>query len=135
MIQFPDLAGLHIANRTPEGFELDVGPDCSEATFLRLLFWLPPRHELFFYDQFFPGTANDPGAYVAVQRRADWFLNSLGNHGWSQAWAPQSPNLIAAWMALNLKAKAANPEPLRRLRIREAADLPEAFTRDGRRGG
>ncbi|NOS82550.1 MAG: hypothetical protein E8D46_00270 [Nitrospira sp.] len=129
MIEMPAIAGLTVAKRTSDHVEITVGPEAGEGAFLRLLFWLPRGHELSFYDQYFPGTSGDPGAYVDVQRKNDWFLYHMGNHGWSSDWATQSPELMAAWMSLNLKAKAGNPEPLKKIEIRENARLPEAFIR------
>ncbi|NWF74619.1 MAG: hypothetical protein HXY51_16490 [Nitrospirae bacterium] len=129
MIEMPAIAGLTIAKRTSDCVEVAVGPEAGEGVFLRLLFWLPRGHELSFYDQYFPGTSGDPGAYVDVQRKNDWFLYHMGNHGWSSDWATQSPELLAAWMALNLQAKPGNSEPLKQIGVRENAQLPEAFTR------
>ena len=129
MIELPAIAGLVVAKRDSNGVEIAVGPEAGEAAFLRLLFWLPRGYELSFYDQYFPGASGNPGAYVDVQRKNDWFQYRMGNHGWSQQWATQSPELLAAWMALNMKAKPANRDPLKRIVIRKLAQLPEAFTR------
>lgn len=129
MIEMPAIANLTIVKCESDRVEVAVGPEAGEGAFLRLLFWLPRGHELSFYDQYFPGTSGDPGAYVDVQRKNDWFLYHMGNHGWSSDWATQSPELLAAWMALNLKAKPGNPEPLRQIGILENARLPEAFIR------
>ncbi len=129
MIELPAIAGLTIAKCQGDETEIAVGPEVGKADFLRLLFWLPRAHELSFYDQYFPGTRNDPGAYVDVQRNDDLFQYRLGNHGWFQDWSYQSPELLAALLALNLKAKPGNPVPLKRLRISEGARLPRAFAR------
>ncbi|THJ25562.1 MAG: hypothetical protein CAF45_000575 [Nitrospira sp. CG24E] len=126
MIEFPDIPGLKLATRTERGIDLDVAPDTPASSFLHLLWWLPRRCELSFYDQFFP-SPSDPGAYVDVQRKKDWFQYRMSNHGWSQTWNTQSPELIAAWLVLNLKAKSTVNEPLRRMRVDENVSLPDAF--------
>lgn len=129
MIELPDIAGFAIASHRGDETQVSVGPEVGEAAFLRLLLWLPPAHELSFYDQYFPGTRNDPGAYVDIQRKDDLFQYHLANHGWFQDWSYQSGELLAALMALNLRAKPDNPVPMRKLRITEGARLPRAFTR------
>ncbi len=130
MIELPAISGLTITKLQGNDAEVAVGLDIGEADFLRLLLWLPHAHELSFYDQYFPGTPNDPGAYVDVQRHDDRFQYRLANHGWFQDWSYQSPELLAALMALNLKAKPSNPVPLKSFRISEGACLPRAFARE-----
>lgn len=71
------------------------------ASFLTLVRWLPPTWELRFYDQYYP-SLSDPGGYVSVQRNGEAFAYMVGNHGWSTDWLKQSPELIAAWLHLNL---------------------------------
>jgi hypothetical protein len=130
MIELPPIAGLTIAKLQGNDAQVAVGPEIGEAGFLRLLLQLPRAHELAFYDQYFPGTRNDPGAYVDVQRHDDLFQYRLANHGWFHDWSYQSAELLAALMALNLRAKPSNPVPLKSLRITEGARLPRAFARE-----
>ena len=114
----PDAGGL--------AFALDA--DCDVESFRQLLGWLPPRHELSFFDPHFPGTRGDPGGWVYVQRRGDWYLHHIANHGWSTEWTTQSAALLAAWMALGLlPAQAPSNAPSVPLRVRIDAQLPPAF--------
>jgi len=129
-IELPAIDGLTVTKREGDQTEIAVGPQAGDAQFLRLLFWLPTAHELSFYDQYFPGTRNDPGAYVDVQRKNEMFQYRMGNHGWFHDWSYQSPELLAALMVLNLRSKPGNPEPLTKIRICAGAKLPRAFARE-----
>jgi hypothetical protein len=62
MIELPAMAGLTIATHQGNETEVADGPEVDEPDFLRLMLWPPRAHELSFYDQYFPGTRNDPGA-------------------------------------------------------------------------
>ncbi len=130
MIDLPGISGITIAGDVGGRTELAVEPAIGEASLLRLLYWLPPGCELSFYDQYFPGTRGDPGAYVDIQRKGDWFQYHMGNHGWFQPWTTQSPELLVAWIALNLKPKPGNPGPLRKMVVEANARLPDAFVRN-----
>jgi hypothetical protein len=66
---------------------------------------------------------------VDLQRNGDLFQYRLANHGWFHDWSYQSPELLAALMALNVRRKPSNPVPLKTLRITEGARLPLAFAR------
>lgn len=84
--------------------EFSVSAGAGQETFLSLLAWLPEAFELRFYDRFYP-SVSDPGAYVSLRRKGRAFVCRLANHGWSSDWLHQSPELLAAWMALqNLAA-------------------------------
>lgn len=125
--EIPDIHGLEVLRRDAVKAEIQVTVDASEASFLRLLSWLPRRHEVSFYDQYFPSTPADPGGYVSVQRKVDRFAYMIGNHGWMVPWQSQSARLLAAWMALSLTSKPAPREPARRLEVRADAALPPSF--------
>ncbi|KAA0207206.1 MAG: hypothetical protein EDM71_08000 [Proteobacteria bacterium] len=129
MIELPGIVGFEIVKRQGGAAEIAVGPEIGEAEFLRLLRWLPKAHELSFYDQYFQGTPNDPGAYVSVQRQDDLFQYRLANHGWFRDWSYESPEQLAALMALNLGPCPNNPDPLKSVRITAGARLPMAFAR------
>ena len=62
MIELPAIAGLTVAKLQGNDAQVADGLEAGEAQFLRLLLWLPRANELSFYDQYFPGTRNDPGA-------------------------------------------------------------------------
>jgi|GEM_PF-4195781 len=90
----PDIE--HLTATAGEGvlaFSVSIG--AVHETFRSLLAWLPEACELRFYDQFYP-SVSDPGAYVSVRRKGRAFTYRLANHGWSSAWSPQSPQLLAA---------------------------------------
>lgn len=127
MIELPRIAGLKIGKLQGSDAEIVVGPETGETEFLRLLLWLPHAHELSFYDQYFQGTPNDPGAYVSVQRRDDLFQYRMANHGWFRDWSYRSPEQLAALMALNLTTCQSNPDPLKSVRISAGVRLPKAF--------
>lgn len=127
MREFPVNPGLTLGECVSTEWRIEVACDTAASSFLRLIWWLPRSFELSFYDQYFPGSPNDPGAYVDVQRKHDRFLYRMGNHGWSTEWQAQSPDFIAAWMALNLTPKPTVNEPLKGLRLRTDATLPETF--------
>ncbi|KRB03212.1 hypothetical protein [Lysobacter sp. Root690] len=98
----PDIE--HLSATAGEGvLEFSVSIEAGHETFLSLLAWLPEAYELRFYDQFYP-SVSDPGAYVSVRRKGRGFVYQLANHGWSSAWSHQSPQLLAAWMALQNSA-------------------------------
>ena len=92
-----------VGNNSAIAVRLDAPPP---ASFLVLLRWLPRHWELRFFDQYFP-QISDPGGYVSVQRNEARFKYMVGNHGWTTEWQLQSPELIAAWLSLNLTP--ANP--------------------------
>ncbi len=129
MITFPDLPGIpgiSLLERGEDSIKLAVGPEAEAPQFLRLLLWLPRRFELSFFDQYFP-SPTDPGGFVDIQRKEQWFRYRMGNHGWSTGWQYQSPQLLAALMALNRVPIASCPEPLERIRVRKAAHDPEGW--------
>jgi len=96
----------------------------SHNAFMALLVTLPENAELDFFDRFYP-TISDPGAYVRVQRRGAFFIYYLNNHGWSSGiWAPQGPEALAAWLALNAGPLRADGNPLREMRIEPASSSP-----------
>lgn len=99
----PDIE--HLTTTAGESvLEFSVSIEAGHETFLSLFAWLPEAYELRFYDRFYP-SVSDPGAYVSVRRNGCGFVYQLANHGWSSAWSHQSPELLAAWMALqNLAA-------------------------------
>jgi hypothetical protein len=90
----------------------------TRGSFLSLLQWLPELWELNFYDQFFP-SPTDPGAYVSVQRSGDAFWYMMGNHAWREKWRRQSPELLSAWMHLNLESKDSNSQVLKEMSVRK----------------
>jgi len=65
---------------------------------------LPEYYVLIFYDQYYP-SRTDPGAYVFVQRTDNDFAVDMGNHGWSTRWQPQSKQMLASLLKLNIGAK------------------------------
>lgn len=127
---FPSIAGLSLSGASGDEHRVVVGEGCDAAEFERLLCWLPRDCELTFYDQHYPGTRGDPGAWVDVQRRDDQWRYRLGNHGWSSGWMAQSAAALAAWMALNVQAHPQVREPLRELRLRDGAEPAFGRPRD-----
>lgn len=120
MITFPDLPGIpgiSLLERDDESLTLAVSPEAEAPQFLRLLMWLPNDFELSFFDQYFQ-SPTDPGAYVDIRQRGGWFHYRMGNHGWTSGWLNQSPQLLAALLALNRVPIASCPEPLERIRVR-----------------
>jgi hypothetical protein len=103
--------------------DFDVAPQACADDFLALLVWLPRGFELGFYDQYYP-SMSDPGAYVSIQRKEIVFAYKLANHGWSSDWLKQSPELLAAWMMLNMTKKHPYSESLSILSVREAYHDP-----------
>jgi hypothetical protein len=110
----------------------DIILEVKSATFesfLGVLSWLPEDSVLRFYDQYYPTNDTDPGAYITIQRKAPRqgrlspigeFQFRMGNHGWSSDWVSQSPELLAAWMALNVRPKTPRPnEPLKEITIKK----------------
>ena len=122
----PEIKGISLLARDGEKLTLSVTPDAGAPQFLRLLFWLPHAHELSFFDQYFP-SPTDPGAYVDIQHKSEWFQYRMGNHGWTSGWLYQSPELLAALLVLNLTPKPGCPEPLTTLRVQKAAWLAPGF--------
>lgn len=101
----------------------------SLQTFMQLLQWLPYGYDLGFYDQYQnnTGTEDDPGVFVSIVRRDSTFIYKTGNHGWSSGWTYQSPEVLAAWMELNLRPAGARPSPLKTIDVRPMPTPP----RDG----
>ena len=126
MTALPLIEGIRLAEESEDGLVLAVGPEAGTPQFMRLLFWLPGGHELEFLDQYFP-SPTDPGGYVDIQRKGDWFLYRVGNHGWTTGWLSQSPQLLSAMMVLNLDPEPSCPAPLTRIRVKRGALVHSAF--------
>lgn len=118
----PNIDHLGVS-QTNDSYEFVLSDGASWDSFLALLLWLPEGFELFFYDQYYP-SMSDPGAYVSIQRREGIFIYMLGNHGWSGEWLKQSPELLAAWLALNMRKKGEFYEPLSSITVRKANSNP-----------
>lgn len=118
----PQIENLTAA-QAADSLELSVSATAVVDNSLALLDWLPEEFELIFYDQFYPGMS-DPGAYVTAQRKGSNFIYMLGNHGWSSDWSKQSPELLAAWLALNMKKKHPFSPHLVKLSVRKAFSNP-----------
>lgn len=117
--KFPNLR----ATQTAGALYIEVAPAAELEDFVALLHWLPRGYSLHFYDQYYP-TISDPGAYVEVQRNEEFLLYTFANHGWSSSWSRQSAELLAAWIALNMKQKHPFSAPLTSLTVRHAAIDP-----------
>lgn len=126
MIQLPNLPGITVGSRFESETTLLIAPTVGVEAVRHLLWWLPKGHELSFYDQYFPGTQDDPGAYVRIQRWHDSFRFRLGNHGWFQDSQSQSPELLAAWIVLNLQPKPGVDQSLRSLSIHSGMGSAQA---------
>jgi hypothetical protein len=120
--QMPKIPNL-VATQAADGLHIEVAPGAVLEDFVALLHWLPRGYGLHFYDQYYP-TISDPGAYVEVQRNAEFLLYMVANHGWSSNWSRQSGELLAAWLALNMKQKHPFSAPLTSLTVRQAAIDP-----------
>ena len=101
-------------SRSTRSLGFAVAPEASAEDFIALLAWLPRGFELAFHDQYYP-SASEPGAYVRIQRN-----DNSGNHGWSSDWPKQSPELLAAWMVLNVTRKHPLSKNLSTLSVSEA---------------
>lgn len=110
----PALPGIVPVRLSNWQFRLELsGPDA--ASLLTLLEWLPVERELSFWDSFYP-KLTDPGAGVSIQSDHGRFVHKLGNHGWTSGWNLQSPEVLAAWIILNLNAPLPH-EPLAALHL------------------
>lgn len=126
MAPLPDIQGIALSEEREDEMAFSVDPGAGAPQFMRLLFWLPGGHELEFFDQFFP-SPTDPGGYVDIQRKGDWFLYRVGNHGWTTGWLSQSPQVLAAMMVLNRDPEPSCPAPLTRIRVKRGALVHSAF--------
>ena len=102
---------------------VEVEPGAVLADFVALLKWLPRGYGVHFYDQYYP-TISDPGAYVEVQRNEEFLLYMFANHGWSSGWSRQSPELLSAWMLLNMTKRRPFSTPLDVITVRQAVNDP-----------
>lgn len=92
-----------------DGLVLEPAVGIGRTELLELLALLPPEYELSFYDRFYP-SMSDPGAYVSIERNgAGSYGYMMGNHGWSSDWLRQRPELLAAWMLLNVDRTGVSP--------------------------
>jgi hypothetical protein len=107
------------ASLSKDALDFSIAPETCASDFIELLVWLPPGVELSFYDQFYP-SMSDPGAYVDIQRNDSIYIYKLGNHGWSCDWSKQSPELLAAWMQLNMTKKHPFSQNLTTISVRKA---------------
>ena len=89
---------------TKECFNINTHHNASQRDLEELLENLPEYYVLIFYDQYYP-SRTDPGAYVFVQRTDNDFAVDMGNHGWSTRWQPQSKQMLASLLKLNIGAK------------------------------
>jgi len=112
-----------VVKQSNEAYEFTLLDGVTEASFTELLRWLPPSYELQFYDQYYP-SMSDPGAYVSVQRKENHFIYKLGNHGWSSDWSAQSPELLAAWLLLNMKKKSNYTKSLSSISVKKVLRNP-----------
>jgi len=119
----PKIQHLEPSSLSKGSIDFTVAPDACADDFIALLAWLPRGFELGFYDQYYP-SMSDPGAYVGVQRKDSAYIYKLGNHGWSSDWSQQSPELLAAWMMLNMTKKHPFSQNLSVLSVREAYHDP-----------
>jgi hypothetical protein len=108
-----------VASQSKDSLDFAVAAEASSCDFIALLAWLPRGFELGFYDQYYP-SMSDPGAYVDIQRNESAYIYTLGNHGWSVDWSKQSPELLAAWMVLNLTRRHPFSQELSSLSVRKA---------------
>ena len=81
-----------------------VTPEVSPVEITQFLQLLPENQRLSFYDQFHPGTEEDPGVYVSIEKEGDYFVYMIANHGWSSKWTIQSVEFITAYILINAKS-------------------------------
>ncbi len=106
------------------GFRVTLNRHTTHANIVRLLEWLPPAHELAFYDQYYP-SLSDPGAYISIQRKDAIFMYFMGNHGWSSGWLGQSKQMLAALIQINIGAIDPFQDQVYQIEIRKANRLPK----------
>jgi hypothetical protein len=99
LMNLPKISGL-LLSLSGNKAKIEVAASCGKAELIELLRWLPWKHQLSFFDHFYPSNS-EPGAYVFVQRNEGLCIYMLGNHGWSSEWRKQSPEFLAAYIFLN----------------------------------